>query len=356
MGGYVSSLRTVGVVVACYILGSLLSKFGTAKVAVLSAALMTASWIAFALAPSYIWLLLSVIPLGFGSGALNSGINNFIAVHYRPRHLDWLHSCFGIGAISAPLLMSTLIKRPGGWRMACLIIAVLQFLITMVLLFNSRLWGAVGSKQTQNDQQPPDDFRARNADLHPIRMKGMVWAAAAFFLYTAIEVIVSMWLSSFLIHTRGVDEAFGSRAVSVFFVGLTAVRLLSAFTNLRIRATWTVRISVACIVTGSVLLLLLNSVSAAWPTAFLIGFGCGPIFATLVSLSPLRFGHTGKVNPIGFQMSASFLGGSVFPPLIGGLFAQIDFSVMPVSLIILTILLLLTNEQCDRSLRPHITY
>ncbi|MGI6546076.1 MAG: MFS transporter [Fastidiosipilaceae bacterium] len=354
-GGYVSSARTIGVVVASYLLGKMLSRFGIAKVAISAAILMLMSWIGFAIAPSYGWILFSAFPLGFGTGALDSGFNDFVATHYESKHINLLHTCFGIGAIVAPLMMSGMIKQPNGWRKLYLIIAAIELFITIVLFTTYRLWSQVKQQRADQSTLLPDDFRAVNANLHPLKMKGMPWSAASFFLYTSGEVISSMWFSTFLIHTRGMDEAIASRAVAIFFTGLTLARFLNGFASMRVGSRYIIRFGVGCVVVGAIALLLFPSgaiVSLA--LVFLIGFGFGPIFATLLSMSPQRFGSTGKVNPIGFQMSSSFIGGGVSAPIVGWLFRQIGYNVMPVVLMVIAALLLLTNERVTNILEPYI--
>jgi fucose permease len=352
-GGYVSSARTIGVVLASYILGKILSRFSIGKVAIAAAGIMTVSWIGFAVAPSYARILLSAFPLGFGTGVLDSGFNNFVTINYRPRYVNWLQSAFGIGAIIAPLMMSGLIKRPNGWRKLYMIIAVLQLLIVTILLATFKLWAQAGEHSIYHDSVPSDDFRAINAYLHPLRMKGMPWAAASFFLYISIEVACSMWFSTFLIHTRGMDEAIASRAVAIFFTGLTVSRILNGFISSRMRPRSIIRFSTGLIIGGAIAFLIPSGALVSLALVFLVGFGCGPIFATLLSLSPPRFGTVGKVNPIGFQMSASFIGGGVSAPIVGWLFKQIGYHIIPIILIIMAALLLLANERATSILAPH---
>jgi fucose permease len=354
-GGYVSSARMVGVVFASYLLGKMLSRFGIAKVAIFSTIVMTLAWIGFAIAPSYGWILFSAFPLGFGTGAVDSGFNNLVAVHYKPKHLSWLHSGFGIGAIVAPLMMSGLIKQPGGWRKIYLIIAALQFFMVLVLLSTIKLWRHVEEQRAEASSSPVCKLHALNANLHPIKMKGMLCSTASVFLYMSIEVISSMWFSTFLIQTRGMDEAIASRAVAIFFIGLTLARLLNGFVNTRAEAKYIIRFGVGCIIIGAGCLLFVSGTIASLAMVFLTGFGCGPIFATFLSLSPLRFGSTGKVNPIGFQMSISFIGSGVSAPFVGWLFKRIGYNVMPVTLMIMALLMLLANERTTSILAPHMT-
>ena len=37
-------------------------------------------------------MLLAAIPLGLGGGAIDATLNNYVALHYKAIHTNWLHS------------------------------------------------------------------------------------------------------------------------------------------------------------------------------------------------------------------------------------------------------------------------
>ena len=65
----------------------------------------------FAVVPNYICLLLLAIPLGLGAGAVDAGINNYVAQHCEPRHMNWLHCFWGLGATVGPYVMAACLAR-----------------------------------------------------------------------------------------------------------------------------------------------------------------------------------------------------------------------------------------------------
>ena len=54
----------------------------------------------FSVSPSFIWLCIMAIPLGLGAGSVDAALNNFVALHYKAKHMSWLHCFWGIGATS----------------------------------------------------------------------------------------------------------------------------------------------------------------------------------------------------------------------------------------------------------------
>ena len=101
----------------CTVVSSLLSariinRLGTAAVTAASTALTAAALLGFSLSGNLPWLCLFALPLGIGAGAIDSGLNNYVALHYRAAHMNFLHCFYGIGVSLSPYLMS-LALAPG---------------------------------------------------------------------------------------------------------------------------------------------------------------------------------------------------------------------------------------------------
>src|SRR4051812_30587805 len=105
MVGYFSSGLWAGVGVARLGVGGLLAA---------SSGLVALALLGFALAPSWGAFFPMGIIMGLGSGAIDSGLNGYAAVHFSVRHINWLHACWGIGASTGPALMTAAIARGYG--------------------------------------------------------------------------------------------------------------------------------------------------------------------------------------------------------------------------------------------------
>jgi fucose permease len=127
--GLAQMLISGGTILSSVLASRLLGRFGTGGLTAVSVLLTATGLFAFALAPSFWWLLPAAPPLGLGTGAVDAGLNAYVASHFESRHMSWLHSFWGVGALSGPLLLSTLLMLGHGWRSACLAIGVLQMLL-----------------------------------------------------------------------------------------------------------------------------------------------------------------------------------------------------------------------------------
>lgn len=97
------------VISLCTIISSFLTaklvKWFTAKGVVLISILLTAiGLICISYSPNFALIVVSAIPLGLGAGAIDSTLNNYVAINYKAIHLNWLHAFWGVGASISPLI------------------------------------------------------------------------------------------------------------------------------------------------------------------------------------------------------------------------------------------------------------
>ena len=73
---------------------------------------------------------------GSFTGAVDAGLNDYVARHYQAHHMNWLHSFWGIGALASPLIMGQILANQQSWRIGYRLVSVIQF---VVFLANSAL-------------------------------------------------------------------------------------------------------------------------------------------------------------------------------------------------------------------------
>ena len=52
-----------------------------------------------------LWLCFFAVPLGLGAGAVDTALNNYVALHYTATHMSFLHCFYGVGVSLSPYLM-----------------------------------------------------------------------------------------------------------------------------------------------------------------------------------------------------------------------------------------------------------
>ena len=100
---FVTVIISCGTIVSSMFSAEIINRFGTNKVSAFSTALTAVALLGFSISGS-LWLLCAfAVPLGLGAGAIDTALNNYVAVHYSATHMCFLHCFYGIGEVGIDL-------------------------------------------------------------------------------------------------------------------------------------------------------------------------------------------------------------------------------------------------------------
>ena len=177
-----------GTIVSSLLCTRLLKKLGTGGVTVLSVALTAAALLGYSVAPGAVWLFLLAVPLGLGAGAIDSALNNFVALHYRAIHMSWLHCFWGVGATLGPVLLSVCLAGGDDWRQGYRAIGLIQAALAVLLAATLPLW-----KRAEGSDAAAGEEQARSYPIRELlRVRGAVPVLLSFFCYCAIESVTGL--------------------------------------------------------------------------------------------------------------------------------------------------------------------
>lgn len=314
--------------------GTVIKRFGTGKVTAVSVGMTAIALLGFAAAPSFLWMLVCTIPLGLGAGAVDAGLNGYVANHYESRHMSWLHSFWGVGAMSGPLVLSFFLFGGYSWRSGYLAVGGFQAVLVVILIAAVPLWDRVKALKT-------DDVEHRSMSMFAaLKIPGVPSALLVFLLYCGIESSMGLWGGSFLYMAKGLDPAKAATWVSVFYGSITAGRFLTGFLTYRFSNNAMIGGGTAIIITGVVLVLLPLPLPVSLAGFLLTGFGCAPIFPCMIHETPVRFGSGNSQAIIGFQMATAYIGTTLLPPLFGFVSSFAGMTLLPVFILGYAILML----------------
>ena len=338
------------IISCCTIVSSLLTarlvhRLGTGKLTALSVALTAGAILGFSTTNAFWQLCLIAIPYGLGAGAIDSALNNHVALNYGARHMSWLHCCWGIGASVGPLVMGWALASPLSWHAGYLAIGFIQAAIAAVLLFSLPLWRTAGTEPADGDNEDAPALasgerpRGRDAlngqalsadvtDARPsldrpltnrelLKLPGAVASIGSFGFYCALEGSIGLWVASYLVMVRSIDTATAASIVAQFFMGVTIGRLVSGFAAQWLTSENQIRIGQGLIAGGLIGLLVLDGAVAAGIAILLMGLGCAPIYPNIVALTPKRFGTKASQGLVSLQMACAYAGSMLVPPIFG---------------------------------------
>lgn len=101
--GIISMIISAGTIVSSLNSDRLNTRFGTGKVTAVSVLTTAVALFGFSISHSFWALCLWGIPYGLGAGSVDAALNNYVALHYKARHMSWLHCCGVLAAVPALL-------------------------------------------------------------------------------------------------------------------------------------------------------------------------------------------------------------------------------------------------------------
>lgn len=340
--GIISMIISSGTIISSLLSGRLIKWLSTGKLTVISVCMTAVALLGFSFAPSFLWLCFLAIPLGLGAGAVDSAINNFIAVHFEAKHMSWLHCFWGVGATGGPLIMSMLLAREGGWRNGYFIIAIIQFVLVLILLFSLPLW----KKYDRTVQVTEINEQKEKPKLFAI--KGVKLTLISFFCYCAIEMTTGLWGSSYLVIVKGISVEMAAQWISMYYFGITLGRFISGFITMKCSNMNLVRIGQVTIALGVLCFILPLPTIFSMIGLVLIGLGCAPIYPSMLHETPNRFGQEMSQSMMGIQMASAYVGTTCMPPLFGFLANYVGTGFFPVYLLMLIGLMIVCVERLNR--------
>ena len=344
--GIIAMIGSACTVVSSIFSARIIRRFGTGKVTAVSVTMTAGALMAFSFSKSFVLLCVCVIPLGLGAGSVDAALNNYVALHYKAKHMNWLHCFWGLGVTISPLVMSSYLSSNKAWYNGYRLIAGIQCALAALLFIALPLWHKHVSTQgagreAEAKQRPHPALKILFAQ------PGLKQILAVFFCYCSLEAVTGLWGASFLVTVRNIPPELAARWVSLYYAGIMSERFISGFLTMRFSNKQLIRTAMGVIALGvTILLLPFNTLLAAG--FFLTGFGCAPVYPSLIHETPRSFGSSLSQAVIGLQMAGAYVGTTLMPPLFGRLAAWFGFAILPVAVIVLLVCQLVLFETAVR--------
>lgn len=339
--GIVSMIIALGTVISSLQSDRLTKKLGTGKVTALSVCMTAMALFGFATSHSFGMLCLWAIPYGLGAGSVDASLNNYVALHYESRHMSWLHCMWGVGASAGPYIMGYALTAGWGWNSGYHIIAVLQIVLTAILLCSLPLWKQRPAEVLQDGKvQPAKALSIREV----LQLAGAREILVCFFCYCALEQTTGLWASSYLTLHKGVSADTAATFASMFYLGITVGRALSGFLTMKLNDVQMIRLGEVIIGIGVLVMLLPFGQSLSLAGLILIGLGCAPVYPCVIHSTPAHFGADKSQAIIGIQMACAYVGTCLMPPVFGLIANHITVALLPVYLLIILVLMVIMHE------------
>jgi len=335
--GIISMIIAFSTVISSLNSDRLTKKFGAGLVTAVSVAITCLSLFGFSVSHSFWLLCLIAIPYGLGGGSVDAALNNYVALHYKSRHMSWLHCMWGVGAASGPYLMGFALSRQNSWNMGYRYVGIFQVVLTAILFVSLPIW-----KTRKNENQVSESAESKQPSKvlslkEILSIKGAKPIMLCFFCYCAVEQTTGLWAASYLNIFKGIEAETASFFASLFYTGITVGRAINGFVTMKFSDKALIRIGQGIIASGILMLLIPGSDILALAGFIIIGLGCAPIYPCVIHSTPATFGEDKSQAIVGVQMASAYIGTTFMPPLFGLISKYISISLLPLYLTVLLI-------------------
>lgn len=347
MAGYISLTVSLFTVISSLFASRLLHRFGTGKVTLFSILSTTLALFGFSLSNDLIFLIILGIPLGLGAGSVDAALSNYVALHFKAKHMNWLHCFWGIGAMTGPIIMSMSLNNDNNWRAGYVSIAVILTVIVLILLGSLSLWKIFEKGKIAESH---DEKLISNREA--MRIPGVKPSMMSMLCYNGSETAAGLWMASFFIASKGVSPGTAAALTSLFYIGIIIGRIISGFLSSTISSKHLIRYGG---LVGCFGLLIVILPLPYWVTAgalFIVGFGGAPIYPSIVHATPERFGEKASSSVIGLEMASAYTGSTLIPLSMGIIAAQFGMNMVPIILLVLFGVMFVSSEMVNRVNRP----
>ncbi len=336
-----------------FIAGRLLRKFGTANVTFFSILLTAIGLIGISFSPNIFVMIICAVIMGYGAGAIDTGLNNYISLHYEARHMSWLHCFWGLGVTISPLIMSIFLNgENGSWRNGYRILAIMQFSIAILVAFSLKKWKKF---EKQDIAETPEEQGEKHGIIDILKLKGALTSILSQGLYCSMEFLIGTWGASFLVNSYGYSPDIAARWVSLYYGGIMLGRLISGFISIKASDNTLIRSGIITAFTGIILLALpMGNISILG--LLLIGIGFGPIFPSILHSVPDRFGAKYSADLTGFHMGGAYSIGFAVQLTFGYVATATTFKITPFVLLVFILLLFSVNEFTIKTIKKSRLY
>lgn len=299
------------------------------RVFAVALALMACGLAVLPFASSLNGLFAAFLLIGAGAATADVGGNTLLMWKLGAaggRAVNLLHLCFGIGALSAPLLVSA------GSTVAALTAAVLALTLAGWVV------------TIPSPGVPPVQREDHTTTSRPL----LALLATFFLLYVGLEVGFGGW-----IHTYGEEIDLGAAGATwlttTFWIGFTSGRVLSSAIARRVRPRSVLATSCGLTVATALALIIGNGRPVAvWLGTALIGTAMAPLFPVMLVYLERRIHLTGSATA--WFVGAAGVGGLMFPWMIGRWFDASGAATLPWSMLVLGVATTISFVVTDRRL------
>jgi fucose permease len=329
---------TAGYMTSSFFSGKIIARLGVGGTLAASCALTASALVGYTMVPSW-WMMVALgVAAGLGAGAIDAGLNTYVASHFGEGLMQWLHASYGFGVTLGPIIMTAALSTANSWRLGYQVVGGAQLLLATSFLLTIRMWQNSGVPHAPEQERHLMEYQTPFSET---LRQPIVWLnLLMFFLYTGAELSFGTWTYSLLTLSRNVPMEVAGLWAGSYWATFTIGRIMAGLLTDRFGSANLLKAGFLVALGGSFLLWWNPFPRAGMVAVSAIGFALAPIFPALISGTRLRVGEHHAANTIGMQIASAGFGAALVPSLAGVLAERVSLEAIPVYLVGIFLLLI----------------
>ncbi|KAH3958931.1 hypothetical protein HBI24_007690 [Parastagonospora nodorum] len=318
-------------------------RFGQRGVAMIAPTCHLIAYIVIAVHPPYPVLVIIFMLAGFGNGLADAAWNAWMGNMANPNEvLGFLHALYGVGAVLAPLIATTMItkgsKLPWYYFYYVMIAMAAIELVTSTTAF----WQCTGAVfRAENPRTGGGKDNRMKEALIRLPYARVTWLCAIFLLgYVGIEVALGGWIVKFMLEVRDGGQFASGMTATGFWMGVTVGRVVLGFVTPRLGEKLAIAIYLPLTMALELIFWLVPQFYVSAVAVALQGFFLGPLFPAAIVAATKLLPRDLHVSAIGFAAAFGGSGAAIFPFAVGAIAQSKGVQVLqPIILALLGVIL-----------------
>jgi len=151
--GMLLTAAVAGYMTSSFLSGTLDARFGIGRVLIVSCALTGTAILVYTLVPAWWMMVVLGTFTGLGAGAIDAGLNSYVAAHFGEGLMQWLHASYGVGVTLGPIIMTIALTTLNSWRIGYRVVGGFQIALAACFVFTLAKWSQkepnVGSDESK---------------------------------------------------------------------------------------------------------------------------------------------------------------------------------------------------------------
>jgi len=253
---------------------------------------MGAGFMGLALSINFAMVLITISVYGFGTGAMASSMNSYMAKHFTARHNNWMHCFWGGGAAVSPLIMAQMMETHS-WSEGYFVITGILAVVAVALLISmyKKVW-------TDDETEVQTETEKTETKKRYLTKKWHQTVEILTFFFLGGTDYTLVFFTGMVLIERGFENV--AIFSTVYYISMTSGRMFFGWTAKWLKEVPIIRIGILIAILGIGVLYFTSNVAGM----ALTGFGLGPLLPTLVSDTSNRFTPKVLSKIVGYELAA----------------------------------------------------